>query len=229
MARPERFIKKALVEKIADAVSRSISKSSEEAYMACGNGKTSILGTGNNESVDADVSEKGSEDLCGKKGSILFHTHGLGSGIPSSSDIVSNKHIFGSIGNVKASCSAGLDGIHCVGRDGERFSKGFTKVQEEMIVSSSGIKTWNGDSIFCDKVQKEPNEKYLCISQKEKNKEDQDIMGVFDEVSMVGGIANAGLKDADIAMFSDKDDRSIKCFGTTSGRKNLACILGRPR
>lgn len=224
-----RDINKKLVNNLLDEATKSITDDVEHAFIGCGNGKIKPiwnLDGSNAERVQADISDEAIAEFCGKNSGLVFHTHSNASGKPSSSDVVTSEALFKDVKTAKASCSVGNDGIFCIDRDGTRVDRLFNDKEMNKLVSKSGMQTWKGDTIFCDKIDKEPNERFFCVSQAETKKGEQVLMGIFDEVSMAGGMAIAGLADADVGMYSDSTKQAITCFGSNPpGKGRLACIL----
>jgi hypothetical protein len=220
----------ASIRKILQEESRGIKESRERVFFLCNNnnGHGDIFSAKiSNDSTLSYIDDSVIEKKCGIAGGTIIHTHGVASGLPSSIDWMTYKEKFVEMPLVKMMCSTGIDGVFCVDRDGKKRARMFTPDEKSSLMKSTAMKRWTGDVVFCDKISREPDVKLACSIQRETGeKEDEVLIGIFDELLVAGGISTAGERDADIAMFTPDMDREIECFGAGEGNvKRLACVV----
>jgi hypothetical protein len=197
-----------------------IESTSERVFFTCGGSKHVKETTG---STDKPVANFSRFDFasCGKKPVAIVHTHGIASGVPSNVDIETNKGLFEFPG-VKVACSTGIDGIFCADKKGHVRRSSLSKPQEKRVLDETGTVKVSGDSVFCDDIGGGAG-KYFCSVQQGLNPEKP--IGLFDDVSMVGGISWGADGKADLTM-STQPGKTINCFAGTRGKeKRLSCIV----
>jgi len=199
---------------------KGIETSTESVFYTCGGKKHGKENIGTPEKPDVEFT---SLDFmkCGKKPVAVIHTHNIASGMPSNVDIDSYKNHL-DFPEVKLKCSIGVDGVFCADTKGIVRRQSLSRSQEKEVLDATGTVKVAGDSVFCDEISGGDG-KYYCSIQQGLNAEKP--IGVFDAVSMVGGISWGMDDKADLTM-SSLPGKKASCFAGTRGKtKQLSCIV----
>jgi hypothetical protein len=202
----------------------SMKNAEERTFSVCKTGKIvpiSVKGTKFYPTIDRQELIKSCD---GKKFS-LFHTHGTGAALPSTTDYTSYGTLFKSSKLIEAGCSVGVNGIFCVTRNGKKWFEKFSQENDKNILNLSGAKKWTGESVFCDKIDRGGKNKYYCTIQDDDKEKSASAMGVFDSISVAGGATWNGDAEADVEAFSQSREKKMQCYGSTGKGKELTCIL----
>lgn len=208
--------------RLLDNEIKTIKDGKEIVSISCKNGIIKDLhSVGNDERPEIVLDDAFIKKMCKNSKASIIHTHGLTSGLPSTTDLKSYDELFNTIKSVDKSCSIGIDGIFCVDKYKKKTSFNFEPNTQDLLIGIAKIKKWEGDSIFCDKIARE---KYYCTMENERDT-GQQIIGIFDDISVTGGVSWLGTKDADFLMFSPDNDKKIECFGSENNIRRLTCLL----
>jgi proteasome lid subunit RPN8/RPN11 len=210
---------------ILDEEITSIKETRERAFFLCGNGKKVVMNTeGPRDKARFYLFKDDMKKSCGNTPVTIFHTHGVGTGLPSYTDWETYKKHHDRFPMVTGHCSIGVDGMFCVGRDGDLQRVPMTPARERRMLAETGLKKFSGHAVFCDKIVGDGKEKFSCTIQTGLDTERP--AGKFTEVSMSGGIVWNGDKDADVSMFSPFHDKEIECYADVTGTgKRMTCHL----
>ena len=204
-----------------DEEMNSIESTSERVLYTCGGSKhvKETAGTVNKPVATFSPFEFAS---CGGKPVTIIHTHGIASGTPSSVDLETNKELMKLRPGIRSMCSIGVDGIFCADRKGSVRRRELSKSQEKQLLDASGVVKISGDSVFCDEIGGGAGKYYCSIQQ---GSSPGKSIGMFDDVSMVGGLSWGVDDKADLTM-SSPPGKKTNCFAGTRGKeKRLSCIV----
>lgn len=207
---------------IKDQVS-SITRSKEKVFLACGE-KVRSKGTGGDDNRPKIYLTPFDFTGCGDNKTIVFHTHGMASGMPSWNDWKVYDMHFDDHPEISMQCSIGMDGVFCVDKNLDTTHVPFKAGRKKEMLEMSGTIEMKGDGVFCDKINSGKEQKYYCDLQ--VGMDETKPVGIFDEVTMEGGIVWIGEDKADVSMTSPLKEGGITCYGSTKGKKKImACML----
>lgn len=210
-----------IMDVIAGKVIESILQSREIAFIACADGsihdQASVSKWNGVNLPDFDP-----EKTCNGKEASIIHTHVVSSSLPSLRDVASYGLQFTHHHSLKEGCSAGIDGVFCIGRDGNMTREPFTGKQERMILEKARVDKWIGEQVFCDKLVDGKKNYYACSIQDLGRVEK--TMGIFKEVSFHGGSSWIGDEQSDVSMFISLPSLQIECFGARDNGMQLSCV-----